>query len=140
MALPARTGFGDLVRRHRIAAELSQEELAQLTGLSVRTIGDLERGVTGEPRRSSRRLLEQVLKLPPPGSDSAGDDAGEPQAVTQFVPHQLPAAVRDFVGRQAELAALTRLLDEAGCGVGMVVISAIGGTGGVGKTALALNW
>jgi tetratricopeptide (TPR) repeat protein/transcriptional regulator with XRE-family HTH domain len=133
------TRFGDLVRRHRIAADLTQEQLAQLTGLSVRSIGDLERGVTGDPRRSTRRLLEQVLKLPGPTAERA-DDSGERKPSAQIVPRQLPAAVRDFVGRPAELATLTRLLDEAGNAVGVVVISTIGGVAGVGKTALALNW
>jgi hypothetical protein len=50
------------------------------------------------------------------------------------VPRQLPAAVADFTGRAAELEALTRILDQAGAGTpGTVVISAIGGTAGVGK-------
>jgi tetratricopeptide (TPR) repeat protein/transcriptional regulator with XRE-family HTH domain len=58
------------------------------------------------------------------------------------VPRQLPAAVACFTGRGAELAALTGMLGEAGPGggPGTVVISAIGGTAGVGKTALALHW
>ncbi len=55
------------------------------------------------------------------------------------VPRQLPAAVAGFTGRAAELAALTEMLDRAG-NPGTVVISAIGGTAGVGKTALALHW
>ena len=46
-----------------------------------------------------------------------------------------------FTGRAAELAALTRILDDAGAETpGTVVISAIGGTAGVGKTALAMHW
>jgi tetratricopeptide (TPR) repeat protein/transcriptional regulator with XRE-family HTH domain len=55
---------------------------------------------------------------------------------------QLPAAVADFTGRDAELAALAGMLGQAtpGGGPGTVVISAIGGTAGVGKTALALHW
>jgi tetratricopeptide (TPR) repeat protein len=58
------------------------------------------------------------------------------------VPRQLPAAVACFTGRGAELAALTGMLGEAGPGggPGTVVISAIGGTAGVGKTALAVQW
>ena len=41
----------------------------------------------------------------------------------------------------SELAALTGLLDRAGAQTpGTVVISAIGGTAGVGKTALAVHW
>jgi len=57
------------------------------------------------------------------------------------VPRLLPAAVADFTGRAAELAALTGMLERAGAGMpGTVVISAIGGTAGVGKTSLGLYW
>jgi tetratricopeptide (TPR) repeat protein len=45
------------------------------------------------------------------------------------------------VGRADELAALTGLLDRSGeQAPSAIVISAIGGTAGVGKTALALQW
>ncbi len=36
---------GDLLLRHRIAAGLTQEELAERAALSVRAVGDIERGV-----------------------------------------------------------------------------------------------
>jgi hypothetical protein len=43
--------------------------------------------------------------------------------------------------RWSRLAVLTGLLDQAGAQpAGTVVISAIGGTAGVGKTALAVHW
>jgi DNA-binding SARP family transcriptional activator len=64
-------------------------------------------------------------------------DSASPPAV---VPRQLPGAVPHFVGRASELKALFELLpQEAGAG-GAVVISAIGGTAGIGKTALAVHW
>jgi hypothetical protein len=52
------------------------------------------------------------------------------------VPRQLPLAIRDFVGRTEHLAALDALLptEEAGT----VVISALDGTGGVGKPRFPL--
>jgi len=56
------------------------------------------------------------------------------------VPRQLPAGVRHFAGRVAELAALDGLLAETNSPGGAVVISAIGGMAGVGKTALAVHW
>jgi tetratricopeptide (TPR) repeat protein len=57
------------------------------------------------------------------------------------VPRELPGAVLDFVGRDGELAALSGLAERAGGRApGTVVISAIGGTAGVGKTALAVQW
>jgi tetratricopeptide (TPR) repeat protein len=48
--------------------------------------------------------------------------------------------VRQFTGRDGELAALTGLLDTGGAGSPTAVISAIGGMAGVGKTALAVHW
>jgi tetratricopeptide (TPR) repeat protein len=56
------------------------------------------------------------------------------------VPRELPAGVRHFAGRAGELEMLTRLLYESDEKVPCMVISAIGGTAGVGKTALALHW
>jgi DNA-binding SARP family transcriptional activator/Flp pilus assembly protein TadD len=56
-------------------------------------------------------------------------------------PRELPAPVAHFVGRANELAALTGLLARSGeHSPGAIVISAIGGTAGVGKTALAVHW
>jgi DNA-binding SARP family transcriptional activator/tetratricopeptide (TPR) repeat protein len=56
------------------------------------------------------------------------------------VARQLPAAVRHFAGRTDELKILSELLDEAGQVPSTVVISAIAGTAGIGKTALAVHW
>jgi tetratricopeptide (TPR) repeat protein len=60
------------------------------------------------------------------------------------VPAQLPPAVAGFVGRVAELARLDAVLPQpAANGIGSprtVVISAIAGTAGAGKTTLALHW
>ncbi|WP_290063260.1 NB-ARC domain-containing protein, partial [Amycolatopsis solani] len=52
------------------------------------------------------------------------------------VPQQLPAAPAAFVGRAGLLAEL----DRAAASADPVVISAIGGAGGIGKTWLALHW
>jgi DNA-binding SARP family transcriptional activator len=93
-----------------------------------------------EPGSALRRLHQQILTgdsaLDPPAEAPAA--AGAP---TLPVPRELPTAVRGFTGRAGELAALTRVLDQASANSpGTVVISAIGGTAGVGKTALALHW
>jgi len=53
------------------------------------------------------------------------------------VPAQLPADVAHFTGRGPQLDALTALAKNAGSAV---VITAIGGTAGIGKTALAVHW
>ncbi len=51
---------------------------------------------------------------------------------------QLPAATAGFTGRDGELAVLVRLLDPAGS-AGPVVVSAVAGLAGVGKTTLAVE-
>ena len=53
--------FGDLLRRHRQAAGLTQEELAARSGLSVRGLSDLERGVHAIPRKDTVLLLVEAL-------------------------------------------------------------------------------
>jgi DNA-binding SARP family transcriptional activator/tetratricopeptide (TPR) repeat protein len=81
--------------------------------------------------------LERAPPEPAP-PDPVPPPAGGPGTV---VPRELPGTVPHFVGRAAELAALTALLDQADHQTpGTVVISAIGGTAGVGKTALAVRW
>ena len=60
--------------------------------------------------------------------------------VSTSAPQQLPAAVPDFVGREDELDVLTRLLEKYEEEDAAVMIAAITGTAGVGKTALAVQW
>jgi DNA-binding SARP family transcriptional activator len=80
-------------------------------------------------------------ELPAAGKGPA--EVREPAAAVHAqpgVPRQLPARVRHFVGRTEELERLSGLLDERSSANGAVVISAIGGTAGIGKTALAVHW
>ncbi|ANP52179.1 transcriptional regulator with XRE-family HTH domain [Streptomyces griseochromogenes] len=57
-------GFGALLRARRSGAGLTQEELAERSGLSVRAIRDLEHGRVARPRRETLRLLATALGLP----------------------------------------------------------------------------
>ena len=134
--------------QRRKALGLTQEDLAGLLGVVRSTVVRWERGET-EPLpwirpklaatlRVSADRLEELLTA---GPAVRGADTARSQDSGAGVPRQLPAAVGDFTGRAAELAALTTILDTvAGGGPGTVVISAIGGTAGVGKTALAMHW
>ncbi|WP_228122201.1 AfsR/SARP family transcriptional regulator [Saccharothrix syringae] len=79
-----------------------------------------------EPGAALRELHRRVLDA---------DPALGASAATAVVPRQLPAPPGPFTGRVAELARL----DEART-AGTVLISAIGGAGGIGKTWLALAW
>jgi tetratricopeptide (TPR) repeat protein len=122
-----------------VAVGLTQEQLAEMSGLSVRAISDIERGVTGEPRRSSAALLGSALGPVVPGQLVRYDNEGPD--TRPAVPRQLPPAVGGFTGRARELNVLNAILDRGGqAPPGTVVISAIGGTAGVGKTALAVQW
>jgi hypothetical protein len=79
-----------------------------------------------------------------PGSQASDVEQEQAGSTPAFMPRQLPAAVGHFVGRAAELKVLDGLLEQApGSGDwngGAVIISAISGTAGVGKTALAVHW
>ena len=70
--------------------------------------------------------------------------AAGPASIGNSVASQLPSGAALFTGRGEELALLDRVLDKvfAGRATGpvRVMITAIGGMGGVGKTALALHW
>jgi transcriptional regulator with XRE-family HTH domain len=53
--------FGERLRRRRVAARITQESLAEIAGVSVRTIRDIESGRTGSPRASTQRQIEDAL-------------------------------------------------------------------------------
>jgi DNA-binding SARP family transcriptional activator/tetratricopeptide (TPR) repeat protein/DNA-binding XRE family transcriptional regulator len=56
---------GEVVRRHRLAAGLTQHELAERAGISVRALRDLEHGRIRQPRGKSVRRLAEALALSP---------------------------------------------------------------------------
>jgi tetratricopeptide (TPR) repeat protein/transcriptional regulator with XRE-family HTH domain len=133
---------GHLAQRRK-AMGLTQEQLADQLGVDRTTVVRWERGET-RPQPWVRLKLAAALGVSVDRLEellaSSGARARPPGQAPQ-VPRQLPAAVADFTGRAAELAALSAMLDRGRAGApGTVVISAIGGTAGVGKTALALHW
>src|SRR5215467_11907409 len=143
--------LAELLRGWRERALLTQEQLAERARLGVRTIRRLETGGSHRPYAGSLRLVADALRLNDeelrllraawtPAPSGGPERPASPAGATPSVPRQLPPAVRDFVGRAAELARLTALADEVAGSDGTVQISAIDGTAGVGKTALALHW
>jgi len=89
-----------------------------------------------ELREVHQRILAGDAALSVPAPRPVGDTGR-----VHVVPQELPAAVTYFVGRSGELAGLSGLLEHSIAETpGTVVISAIGGTAGVGKTALAVHW
>jgi DNA-binding SARP family transcriptional activator len=126
------------------------DELAAEPGIELRELH--QRILTGEPAFGVTESASAPAQTPsgnPVGEASPGPPADHvppaprqaPGAGAGAVPRQLPAAVGCFTGRDSELAALTGLLDaRPGARPRAMLISAIGGTAGVGKTALAVHW
>jgi DNA-binding SARP family transcriptional activator/tetratricopeptide (TPR) repeat protein len=89
---------------------------------------------TAEPT-DIRSPAERVAPVEDPPTTAAG----APVRFQVPVPAQLPVGVRDFTGRRAELARLDALLAHRADSA-PVIISAVSGTAGVGKTSLAIHW
>lgn len=135
--MPPSTPFAQALKGFRGRTGLTQEGLAERAGLSPEAIRALEGGRRSHPRLSTVDQLAEAIALSATEVDLLAT-AARPVAREQAVPRQLPPAVGDFTGRAAELDELVRNL-TAGSGTSGVAISAVGGMGGVGKTALAIE-
>jgi DNA-binding SARP family transcriptional activator len=91
-----------------------------------------------EPGAELQELHQAILNRDP--ALEAGQQAAGDGRHTAPVPRQLPSDVAGFSGRTGPLKALDELLAHRPDPTGPVVISAIAGTAGVGKTALAVHW
>jgi len=145
-------GFGDLLRRYRVAAGLTQEALAHKAGLSARGLSDLERGLRQSPHPETVRRLADALGLQraeqaalaalavssqtvrtPTGRSWHGAPINETTPAFRDAKHgRLPLQLTSFVGREQELAELAHL-------VGTTRLVTLTGPGGIGKTRLAVE-
>ena len=125
---------------------LTQEQLAHRGGLSVRTIRNIESG-QNVPEAESVHVLVNALELSEEQRtlfeaavererarrrERGQDEARERERVRLARTGNLPPAVTDFVGREAEVAAVTRELETTR-------LLTLTGPGGCGKTQLALR-
>jgi predicted ATPase/transcriptional regulator with XRE-family HTH domain len=149
--------FGELLRRLRIAASLTQEALAQECRISPATVAAIEQGRRRAPRLSTVRLIADALELSPAdremlarAADQAGTgqagtgQAGTGQASTEAAqpPERpaagpmrpaiagLPAMRTSFIGRERLRATISAALADS-------QLVTLVGPGGVGKTRLA---
>jgi DNA-binding XRE family transcriptional regulator len=151
MAAQQPLAFGELLKRYRLAAGLSQERLAERAGLSERAVSDLERGLRRAPQRATLQLLALALGLCPqdqPALEAAvvrarrlpagAEPLSGPAARVPMEPVRpagllapAPAALPPLVGREPELALLARHL--AGAGPPLLLLA---GEPGIGKSRL----
>lgn len=129
-----------MLRRYRKRAGLSQEALAGDAGVSVESIGALERGVRRAPHRDTVGALAIVLGLDET-ERAAFEETAErarargtgPTLSSEPGPgRRLPSQATSLVGRGADVEAILALLG----GARLVTVT---GPGGVGKTRVALE-
>jgi tetratricopeptide (TPR) repeat protein/transcriptional regulator with XRE-family HTH domain len=147
MATPQPLAFGQLLRRYRAAAQLTQAQLGALSGVSARTISDLERGLLRTPYHHTIESLAHALQLEP--HERARFEAAarrqrspEPPMLRQVSPAQMRSTLPPLVGRVRELSLLERHLRGEGS-----QLLLLAGEPGIGKTrllretaALARDW
>ncbi|MER8072346.1 BTAD domain-containing putative transcriptional regulator [Streptomyces sp. NPDC094034] len=88
----------------------------------------------------SGSMRAPVSDAPSAAAPTAATSIRGASSLSRVVPRQLPTGPRWFVGRENQLAELTKAMDRLGEPCGAAVITSIGGSGGIGKTSLALHW
>src|SRR5262249_13738630 len=143
--------FGQLLAGFRLGRGLSQEELADRSGMSVRAIRSLERGQGGRPPWASAALLAEALGLiegergggraasaAVGGSAAwAGGGEGGPLQVRVRL-SQLRPDMEDCTGGEGPLERVRARMAGRGGSAAVVITGAVG-KAGVGKTALAVH-
>jgi predicted ATPase/transcriptional regulator with XRE-family HTH domain len=140
------SSFGHRLKQLRLAAGLSQEELADRAGLTTAAIGALERGERRHPYPHTLRALAEALGLSREdradffasvprrgGAERAGSKDREPPPVPDRWSRP-PAPLTPLVGRERDVAIVTGLFLH-----GRARLVTMTGPGGVGKTRLALE-
>jgi transcriptional regulator with XRE-family HTH domain len=144
--------FAGLLRWLRAEAKLTQEELAEAAGLSPRAVSDLERGIHRTAHKDTAMLLAEALgmaesvgvvfveaargRTPPVDVLTAMRRSGRRLVGAMPGLWNIPARNLAFTGREDLLAAVRERL-QAGHAV---VVQALHGMGGVGKTQLAAEY
>jgi DNA-binding SARP family transcriptional activator/Tfp pilus assembly protein PilF len=143
-----------LGRQHDLVGELT--ELVATHPLRERLVGQLMLALHGTGRQPQalevyarhREVLAEELGLDPGGALrqihaavlGAGGLEPDPAPPATAAPAQLPPDVAGFTGRFEPLKTLDDVLPDVDGPATAVVVAAIAGPPGVGKTALAVHW
>ncbi|MEV6039973.1 helix-turn-helix domain-containing protein [Nonomuraea sp. NPDC052116] len=134
--------FAEVLRRHRHAARLTLEQLAEASGVSARTLSDMERGRSKGPQHRTVSALADALGLADADRRQLVELAREGRLRDRWARPtglcELPRSVDDFTGRAAGLAWTSELL-RAGNAPGAAGVGLITGSAGLGKTTLAVR-
>ena len=141
--VPEVATFAALLKHHRVARGLTQENLAERAGISARGIRALEQAERSRPHRSTVSLLADALDLSP-SERAVFSVAGRrgvcaAEARTWGFPRaprdvDLPCPLTTLIAREDEVSEILGAL-TAGESRLLVLI----GPGGVGKTRLAIE-
>ncbi len=139
--------LGEILRSHRVVAGLSQEDLALRSGVSARTISDLERGQRTRTHLETARLLADALSLEngdrrrfleaSAGGSRAQNRVSDRASTLPLDPHggsNLPSPRTSLIGRDRLVSDVITVLKDH---IGRIVT--LTGPGGVGKTRLAIE-
>jgi predicted ATPase/DNA-binding XRE family transcriptional regulator len=130
--------FGALLRRLRQTANLSQEALAEAARISTSAVGAYERGINSAPHRDTVKMLAEALDLSGADLEEFEREARrKPRASAESKPSAVafetfPPETSSFIGRDADVDTLEDMLRRFRC-------ITITGTGGIGKTRVALK-
>ena len=143
--MPSSVPLARLIRSRRASARLTQEELAEKAGISVRTISDIERGLRRFVYRDTAERLAEALEVGSAEKDDFLSVARGRAEVSQSglhsgprglspVRNRVPIPPTPLIGREREMEMLLGTFRH-----GSIRSISLTGPGGIGKTRLAVE-
>ena len=130
------SSIATLIRRYRVARGWTQDELGQRAGISMRTISDIERGLSRYPHRDTIQQLIVAFELKDEAAHSFQQAARAGIQSVEIVTgiQNLPQPTTPFVGRETDIVAAQNILTHT-----QQRLLTLVGPAGVGKTRLMVE-